>query len=270
MKKIIKVLLNCLLVLIILVLVSYFALRMMNKIRIYNVETGSMEDKIHPGDYILLIKKDNYYVGDVVTFRINDYFITHRIIKIEDGKITTKGDANNMEDAEITFEQIEGKAIYWGGILNFIIKFKYVLAAFILGLYLLSCYFGDGKDEIIFEEDSDEKEAEQIDEINEIEEVIGEEKTEEKNDDNVLIEEIIEDEEKKEEDLKENVEEKVVIEKVKEEKPVKKKTTKKSTEASKKTNEKKIRNKKTNGKANDDKTKNNKVKESKTKNTKKK
>ena len=146
MGKILKVISDGILILTIIVLSLYFVLRIANVIRIYNVETGSMEDKIHADDYILLFRKSNYYVGDVVTYKVNDYFITHRIIRIENDKITTKGDANNSEDSEITRDQIEGKAIYWGGILNFIIDYKFVFIAFLIGMYLLSCYFDDGKD----------------------------------------------------------------------------------------------------------------------------
>ena len=145
MSKVFKITFNILLVLIIVLLVIYFALRVTDKVRIYNVETGSMENKIHPGDYILLLKKSKYYVGDIVTFKVKNYFITHRIVKIENNKVVTKGDANNEEDEEINLDQIEGKVIYYGGILNFVIKFKFVLAAFLVGLYLLSCYFEDDK-----------------------------------------------------------------------------------------------------------------------------
>ena len=281
MGKILKILFNCLLVLIILVLISYFSLRMMNKIRIYNVETGSMEDKIHPGDYILLLKRDNYQVGDVITFKINDYFITHRIIKIENGKLTTKGDANNMEDAEITFDQIEGKAIYWGGALNFIIKYKFVLAAFILGLYLLSCYFGDGEDKIVFNENSDENKTEPNEEIKE--ETI-EEKKNDISEENIIIEEILDDEEKKEEIIIEDIigneeekkEEIEVIEEIKEEKLEKKKQTPKAKKSSEdktpkaKKPSKKTKSSKTNSKTKKSSTKTSTKKGSKKKSTKKK
>ena len=216
MGKIFKFLINCLLVLIIIVLIAYFALRAMDKIRIYNVETGSMEDKIHTGDYILLVKKDNYQIGDVVTFTVDQYFITHRIISMENGKITTKGDANNLEDSDITKEQIVGKAIYWGGILNYIINYKYVIAAALVGLYLLSCYFGDDKEEIVFDEEDIKKDDELIEKIEESEieeikdepieeseiEIIGEEES----NDNLQIEEEKENNEAKE----------VIIEEIKE------------------------------------------------------
>ena len=203
MGKIFKIIVNSILVLVIILLVAYFALRAMDKIRIYNVATGSMEDKIHSGDYIFLIRKDNYQIGDVVTFTVNDYFITHRIISMKDDKITTKGDANNLKDNEITKDQIVGKAVYWGGVLNYIINYKFVIAAALVGLYLLSCYFGDGKEEsqVNFEIDEDDN-IEQIDEndekneeietevleANDIKEEIKEEITSEEN----VIEEIIE------------------------------------------------------------------------------
>ena len=140
MNKIIKIIIDTILILTIVLLLGYFILRLTGKMQIYNVETGSMEDKIHAGDYILLYDKKNYKVNDVVTYTVDDYFVTHRIIKIENGKITTKGDANNSEDKEIDESQIIGKVIYCGGILNIIINFKYVLVAILIGLYLLSCY----------------------------------------------------------------------------------------------------------------------------------
>ena len=142
MSKIFKLFVDIILVIVIILLVAYFALRITNKVNIYSVQTGSMEDQIHAGDYILLYKKSNYSVNDVVTYQVNGYFVTHRIIKIEDGRVTTKGDANNLEDEEISMDQIEGKVIYCGGILNIIINYKFVIIAFLVGIYLLSCYFG--------------------------------------------------------------------------------------------------------------------------------
>ncbi len=145
MNRIIKNTINVILILVIVILVGYFILRISGRIKIYNVETGSMEDKIHAGDYILLCKRENYQIGDVVTFTVDNYFVTHRIIKIEGDKITTKGDANNLEDKEIDQNQIVGKMIYSGGILNIIIRYKYVIIAFLIGLYLLSCYIEEEK-----------------------------------------------------------------------------------------------------------------------------
>lgn len=145
MSKFLKILVDALLVVIIIILVVYLALRVTNKVMIYKVETGSMEDKIHVGDYILLLKKNNYKVGDVVTYQTNGYFVTHRIIEINNDIVTTKGDANNLEDDGININQIEGRVIYCGGILNIIINYKFAIIAFLVGLYLLSWYFEKDK-----------------------------------------------------------------------------------------------------------------------------
>lgn len=149
---------NGIYILIIILLIVYIWFRYTDKIEIYNVTTGSMEEDIHRGDYILIYKKNrNYKVGDVVTFRIADYFVTHRIVKIEDEYITTKGDANNAEDAKINKNAIVGKVIIAGGILNIIINYKFSIVAVLLAIYLLSCYIGKGNKEEKIEKDNEEK-----------------------------------------------------------------------------------------------------------------
>ena len=115
MTKIIKRLFDVIFVLMIIILVGYLALRYTEQVTIYKVKTGSMEDNIHVGDYILIVKKSEYKVGDIVTYTINDEFITHRIIRKNGDSIVTKGDANNIEDKTIDQKCIVGKAIMWGG-----------------------------------------------------------------------------------------------------------------------------------------------------------
>ena len=147
MTKILKFIANSLLIAVIVALSAYFLLRVTNKIEIYNVKTGSMEAKIHVGDYILIYKKSDYNVGDIVTYTSNNGFITHRIIKKDGDKVVTKGDANNTEDETISAKIIVGKVIMSGGILNIVIKYKYVLSGIVLSLYLFSCYFESGRKE---------------------------------------------------------------------------------------------------------------------------
>ena len=229
MGRVFKIIFNTILILIIILLSIYCVLRFTNKVRIYNVETGSMEDKIHTGDYILLVKKSNYFVGDVVTYNVNGYFITHRIVKIDNDLVITKGDANNTPDEEINVNQIEGKVIYCGGVLNFIINYKFVIIAFLVGLYLLSCYFGDDsieetinddlllednsndKDVIVETESQDENENKIINEENDekieiIEDISETEKEEQKNEE--VVETIEEDRDNKIEKTNEEVVEK--------------------------------------------------------------
>ena len=68
-------------------------------------------------------------------------------------------------DSEINKDQIIGKAIYWGGILNYVINYKYVIAAVLIGLYLLSCFLGEDKEFEDNEEKLEEMEAKGVGEI---------------------------------------------------------------------------------------------------------
>ena len=162
MKRVFKVVADVIFVFVIIVLVGYFLLRDRGILEIYKVETGSMEQGIHAGDYVLICEKDKYVVGDIVTYRKDDYFITHRIVKKVIGdKVVTKGDANNTEDEEIAISSIEGKVIYHGIFLNVIIDYKFAIISLFLGLYLLSCYFAkdnekslkNSDDEVVIDSD---------------------------------------------------------------------------------------------------------------------
>ena len=140
MDKVFKIIFDLMVVLLIILLSIYFLLRICGIADIYKVKTGSMEDGIHAGDYILIYKKSTYRVGDIVTFKKDGYHVTHRIIKKNGSKVVTKGDANNIEDEEININSIIGKVIYTGGILNFLINYKFYIAGFLLFLYLISWY----------------------------------------------------------------------------------------------------------------------------------
>lgn len=76
-----------------------------------NVVSGSMEPTILVGDTIIInTKVDQYNPNDIVTFYdVNGSFVTHRIIKIEDGQMVTKGDNNNTEDEKTDLNKIVGK-----------------------------------------------------------------------------------------------------------------------------------------------------------------
>jgi len=145
MTKILKRIIDVIFIVVITILALYFILRFTGRIEISEVETGSMEDGIHAGDYVLIYKKNKYELGDVITYKKDGYYVTHRIVKKHKKGIVTKGDANNTEDEAIKVSSIVGKVILVGGILNIIIKFKFAIAAAFLCLYLISCYIG--KDE---------------------------------------------------------------------------------------------------------------------------
>ena len=148
MSKVIKAISNIILIILIIALLGYFVLRVMGVISIFKVETGSMEDGIHAGDYILIMTKKTYHKNEIVTYKKDDFFITHRIIKIDGNEVVTKGDANNTPDKPIKMNDIVGKVMLSGGILNFLVDFKFGIAGILIFLYLISSYFESRKSEV--------------------------------------------------------------------------------------------------------------------------
>ncbi len=150
MVRLVRKIIDVLFIIIIIILGIYFILRVTNKVVIYEVKTGSMEDGIHVGDYILTYTCEEYHIGDVVTYNTDGYFVTHRIIKKDNDKVITKGDANNTEDEGINVTDIKGKVILSGGILNIVIDYKFVIIGFMLTIYLIT-YYLDSNEEIKIE-----------------------------------------------------------------------------------------------------------------------
>ena len=121
-KKIFKIITDILtfLVFLILILIIFAKFRMMFTgndyfelfgYSIFSVATGSMEPAIKQNDIILIKKSKNYTVNDIVTFKGENAYITHRIISKRGNTIITKGDANNTKDATIEESQIIGKVV---------------------------------------------------------------------------------------------------------------------------------------------------------------
>lgn len=84
----------------------------------YIVESGSMEPQIHTGAVAFIDTHDkNVAVGDVITYKIGDAgsekYVTHRIVGEKPDGYVTKGDANEVEDANcVKQEQIVGTYRY--------------------------------------------------------------------------------------------------------------------------------------------------------------
>lgn len=77
----------------------------------FEVLTGSMYDDIKEHDIIIIKLNDNYNVGDIITYKTGDIFVTHRIVELDEDTIITKGDANNVEDDPINRNQVVGKVV---------------------------------------------------------------------------------------------------------------------------------------------------------------
>lgn len=75
------------------------------------VLSGSMEPAIMVDELILVKAQESYETGDVVVYQNGRLLVVHRIVAMDDETITTRGDANNTEDAPITLSQVKGRVI---------------------------------------------------------------------------------------------------------------------------------------------------------------
>lgn len=78
----------------------------------FEVITGSMADSIQIGDVIIIKLTQEVNEEDIIVYKSDNNFVAHRLIKQEENKLITKGDANNTEDSPIELEQVLGKVIY--------------------------------------------------------------------------------------------------------------------------------------------------------------
>ena len=73
-----------------------------------NVVSGSMEPALKKGTLVLVRKKADAEIGDIVVYQSGESIIVHRIISAEGDQVITKGDANETEDIPIKRSQIKG------------------------------------------------------------------------------------------------------------------------------------------------------------------
>lgn len=121
-KKVIKFVINFFTVLIflILLLTIYAKINMITSGKNYfelfgysffKVTTGSMDPTIKENDIIIVNTNDTYNVNDIITYRDDANFITHRIITMDGNTLITKGDANNATDQEVNKSDVIGKVV---------------------------------------------------------------------------------------------------------------------------------------------------------------
>ena len=105
---------------------------------IFQIQSGSMMPKIQIGEIVILWKCKNYEEKEIITYKINSYFVTHRIIKVTEEGYITKGDFNNTEDEVVVKqEQIQGKVIFHSKILGKVYKYRYYLIVVLLFLLFI-------------------------------------------------------------------------------------------------------------------------------------
>ena len=144
--KILKVIKNIVIDILIVILLGLIVFNFLNKTKpvpIFNyylltVKTGSMMNALNIGDNIIVKKVDDYKVGDIITYKKDDIYVTHRITKIDGNTVTTKGDANNTEDPSFNRKKVLGKFVYKSDLLNFIIKYRLIIVLVVIVLYLIN------------------------------------------------------------------------------------------------------------------------------------
>ena len=88
-------------------------------LQVFNVISGSMEPTYSVGDllYVKDVAPQSVKVGDPITYVLNEDLIvaTHRVVSIdyENSQFTTKGDANENEDANpVHFNNLIGVPVF--------------------------------------------------------------------------------------------------------------------------------------------------------------
>lgn len=151
LSKILGIILNILLIIAFLILIFgiYYNVqtKLLNKEYVnifgytfFEVATGSMSGSIEVGDVVLVKITNEVQENDIIVFKENNSFITHRVVKKDGDIITTKGDANNTEDSPITIDKVLGKVtgvIENVGIIRKVITSPAVLISITITLILL-------------------------------------------------------------------------------------------------------------------------------------
>ncbi len=140
---------------------------------VFQVASGSMKPHYEIGDIIVVKKTDasSLKVGDDVTYlgresNLNGLIITHRIISIKFNDkyyFTTKGTANEIEDPEITIDDIYGKVVYKTILFSFVGRLMTNITVYYLLFVSVGVAFAYEVITAFFkkDDDSDDKEKEE-------------------------------------------------------------------------------------------------------------
>ncbi len=81
---------------------------------IASITSSSMWPALKEGDVVFIRGingKADLRIGDIVVYRNENGFTIHRIEKLGESELTTKGDANNVSDLPVKYTDIVGKAV---------------------------------------------------------------------------------------------------------------------------------------------------------------
>ena len=119
------------------------------KYKFFTVLSGSMEPVLRIGSVAIVGSKDDYQVGDVITFRLQSgskSTVTHRIQKIVDEngevKYVTKGDANEDPDLQpVEKSRVLGEVVWTVPVVGKILEYMKTQQGFIFLIVIPATIF---------------------------------------------------------------------------------------------------------------------------------
>jgi len=77
------------------------------------VSSSSMWPTLEKGDlaFIRGIEKEEIKAGDIVVYRLGGEFIIHRVVRLRDETLVTRGDANPRSDQPIGYDKVIGRVV---------------------------------------------------------------------------------------------------------------------------------------------------------------
>ena len=107
----------------------------------FMVDSGSMSPTIKKNDIVIIKENSKLKEKDIITYKENDYYVTHRITRIDDNRLVTKGDANNSLDQIVYKKDVIGKLaliIPGGGLIKKVFTSPKVVLILIITLLIIS------------------------------------------------------------------------------------------------------------------------------------
>jgi len=79
-----------------------------------SITSGSMWPVLKVGDMVLIKgvnSKNDISIGDIIVYKNPLGFTIHRVIQKNANTVITKGDANNVSDSPVTYDEVIGKTV---------------------------------------------------------------------------------------------------------------------------------------------------------------
>jgi len=89
---------------------------------IASITSGSMWPELKKGDLVFIeyVDKADLKVGDIIVYknlltgsRQVSGFTIHRIVELNEDTLKTKGDANNVSDLPVKYDEVIGRTVNW-------------------------------------------------------------------------------------------------------------------------------------------------------------